>query len=97
MLSTASRARQTRIEAVSATACTVRRAIGRVLHLRALTGAIADDASLRDRLAADSLDMIAIAASIEDDLDIAIGDDELASAVTVGDLVALAERKVAAR
>jgi len=75
-------------------ASVARRAIARSLQLPALAGAIEDGADLRDRLGADWLDMIAIAATIEDELDVSINDEELAAVVTVADVIGLAERKV---
>lgn len=73
----------------------VRRTVARELQIAALRGSIDDAATLRGDLAADSLDMIAIAAAIEDDLDIAIDDEELASIVTVADLIRVSEAKAA--
>jgi len=78
-------------------ATVARRAVARALQLPALAGAIKDDANLREQLGADWLDMIAIAASVEDDLDVSIDDEELRAVVTVADLILMAEMKTGSR
>jgi len=54
------------------------------------------DARMAEDLGADSLDCVEILLAIEEDLDIELNDDECAQCKTVGDWVAMVERRVAA-
>ncbi len=51
------------------------------------------EATLKDDLAIDSLDSVELVLDLETEFDIKIEDDEIASLVTVGDIVKLIESK----
>lgn len=52
-----------------------------------------DDARLKEDLAADSLDVVELALSIEKEFDCRVSDEEGEQMATVGDVVRLCERK----
>lgn len=55
---------------------------------------ITDGASITGDLGADSLDLVDLAMSIEDEFDIELSDDALEKIKTVSDLVAYIENKI---
>lgn len=63
------------------------------------TGVPADqirpDANFADDLGCDSLDMVDLTMSVEDEFNIVISDDEAAAMPTVGEALSLIERKLA--
>ena len=65
-------------------------------HLAVSPELAADDAIFAVDLGADSLDMVELAMRFEDELNIVIDDDESEACVTVGDALALIERKMKA-
>jgi acyl carrier protein len=66
-------------------------------HLAVGIEAVSDDASFASDLGADSLDMIELAMRFEEELDIAIDDNETEACETVGDALSLVHSKVLAR
>ena len=55
---------------------------------------LTDDASLVDDLGADSLDVVEIIMTAEEEFDIVIPDDEVEACTTVGDWIKLVEGRV---
>jgi acyl carrier protein len=64
-------------------------------HLGVGLELVRDDAHLAQELGADSLDMVELAMRFEQELDIAIGDEESERCATVGDAVMLIQAKLA--
>jgi acyl carrier protein len=64
-------------------------------HLGVGLELVRDDARLAAELGADSLDMVELAMRFEQELDIAIGDEESERCATVGDAVMLIQAKLA--
>ncbi len=62
-------------------------------HLGVGIALVRDEALFAEDLGADSLDMIELAMRFEEEVDIAIDDDESASCVTVADALDLIQRK----
>ena len=58
---------------------------------------VTEDAGIVDDLGADSLDVVEIALALEEDFNIEIQDDDMLAARRVRDVVALVDRRVAAR
>lgn len=58
------------------------------------SGRVADDASFKDDLRADSLDMVELTMALEEEFDCEITDEEVEHVSTVGQAVALIEGKV---
>ena len=67
------------------------------VHLAVGLEAVRDDAHFAADLGADSLDMIELAMRFEEELDIAIPDDETEACETVGDAINLIQSKIVAR
>lgn len=65
-------------------------------HLAVSPALVEDDAIFSVDLGADSLDMVELVMRFEDELNILIDDDESEACVTVGDALALLERKIKA-
>ncbi len=66
-------------------------------HLGVGLDGVRDDADFAADLGADSLDMIELAMRFEEELDIAIGDEESESCATVGDALSLIQSKIGRR
>lgn len=59
--------------------------------------AVTDEATFKDDLGADSLDLVEVVMALEEKLDITIPEDDLADIKTVGQAVDLVLEKLAAR
>jgi acyl carrier protein len=66
-------------------------------HFAVALDAVRDDASFASDLGADSLDMIELAMRFEEELDIAINDDESEACDTVEDALSLLQSKIVER
>lgn len=66
-------------------------------HLGVSVETVREESDFVADLGADSLDMVELAMRFEHQMDIAIGDDESGSCVTVGDALNLLRQKLAGR